>query len=397
MSDVADASVVGNAAISSAKIPCALCGAEVHVISKHLETTHPEVSLEQYQERFPAAPLLSDIAKQHIEKAQAKARADSAVSVMGDFSVKKRAMHEVFQLPPVKSSMSSIGNQPIPISIFESPAAIADLVPEVDEHYVFNTELLKTVLLGLEINENVYLWGHAGVGKTTVIEQVCAYTKRPWFRVQHTRNMEEAHVVGQWTVKSGETVFELGPLPYAMKHGLVYVADEYDCGAPGVIALYQAVLEGKALVIKDADRANRIIKPHPMFRFVATGNTNGTGDETGLYAGTLQGNAANYERFGIVEEVLYPEEKVEIAVVMAKGKVKQDIAKQLVDFARRIREAFSGGTIGLPISTRALVKAANLGRRTASMNKGLQLAYVNRLTRIDQEAARGYIDRAGIQ
>ena len=87
-------------------------------------------------------------------------------------------------------------------------------------------------------------------------------------------------------VKNGETVFELGPLPYAMKHGMVYCADEYDFAEPAVLSIYQSVLEGKPLIIKEADLENRVIKPHPNFRFCATGNTNGAGDSFGLYQGT---------------------------------------------------------------------------------------------------------------
>jgi len=263
----------------------------------------------------------------------------------------------------------------------------------VDPNYIFNIDLLKTVLLGLEARFNTYLWGHAGVGKTTIIEQACAHTKRPWIRVQHTRNMEESHVVGQWVVRDGHTVFELGPLPFAMKYGLTYVADEYDFAMPAVLSLYQPVLEGKALVIKDADQANRIIRPHPQFRFCATGNTNGTGDETGLYAGTLMQNAANYERFAIVEEVRYPEKKIEIGLVAAQGGVPTQDAEQLVSFANLVRESFTNGKIGLPVSPRALINAAQLGRRRGSIKTGLGLAYVNRLSRVDQQAVREIIDR----
>lgn len=48
-----------------------------------------------------------------------------------------------------------------------------------------------------------------------------------------------------------------------MKHGWMYLADEYDFAQPNVLSVYQAVLEGKPLYIKEADAANRVIKPHP--------------------------------------------------------------------------------------------------------------------------------------
>lgn len=68
-----------------------------------------------------------------------------------------------------------------------------------------------------------------------------------------------------------------------MKHGWVYLADEYDFAFPQILGVYQPVLEGEALVIKEATPEWRRITPHERFAFIGTGNTNGSGDETGLY------------------------------------------------------------------------------------------------------------------
>ena len=381
------------------KIGCRVCGARVHAMQIHLREEHPEISLADYCDQFPGAPVLSDRARALAEQKRAAAAASAVESEkapdLAGFKVTKTPMNELFGLGRAKAALSHRGTE-IPVTLMSPPEEVEIYVPEKDSNYIFNIDLLKTVLLGLENNYPVYLWGHAGVGKTTVLEQICAYTRRPWMRVQHTRNTEEAHVLGQWIVKDGQTVFELGPLPYAMKHGLTYVADEYDFAMASVLSLYQPVLEGKALVIKDADRENRIIKPHPLFRFCATGNTNGTGDETGLYAGTLIQNAANYERFAIVEEVRYPERKVELGIVAGQGGIKVEEAERLVSFGAAVREAFTNGKIGLPISPRALIHAAQIGKRRGSSRVGLMLAYVNRLSRTDQQAVTEMLDRMAL-
>lgn len=381
--------------VSDDKIECAICHARVHVIQDHLKREHPDMTVDEYRSQFPNAPLLSEKAKEFARKrleADKAKRESEKETVIEGFEIARRAMHEIFELGKIKAALSHKGT-PIPLSVFNAPENIAAFVPDIDPNYVYDVNLLKTVMLGLEARFNVYLWGHAGVGKSTIIEQCCARTGRPMLRVQHTRNTEESHVVGQWVVRDGETKFELGPLAFCMKYGLTYLADEYDFAMPAVTALYQPVLEGKPLVIKEADEKNRIIRPHPFFRFCATGNTNGTGDETGLYSGTLIMNAANYERFGIVEEVHYPEEKAEIGIVMAQGRIPAQEAKKMVDFARMIREAFTNGKIGLPISPRALINAANIGRLRGSLRVGLDSAYINRLSRVDQTAVREIADR----
>lgn len=378
------------------KISCRICSERVHVIKTHLEKCHPEMTLEAYEAAYPGAPTLSATAMAMIARKRKEAQQDNPAplpATPAGFDMITAQFHEVFGLGKVKAAMNGVTGNPLPIKTFQAPRELAHFVPDVDENYVFPIDLLKTVTMGFDIGENVYLWGMAGTGKTTILEQFCARTGRPWIRVQHTRNTEEAHVVGQYVVRDGATVFELGPLPFAMKYGLTYCADEYDFGMPAVLALYQPVLEGKPLLIKEAPAEHRMIRPHPMFRFIATGNTNGTGDETGLYQGTMLQNAANYERFGIVEEVHYMDKKTEIQVVSSQGGIPREFAEKLVDFATRAREAYANQKLGLPPSPRSMIKAAKLGAMRGDWKAGLSLAYINRLSRVDQVAAREVLNR----
>lgn len=230
--------------------------------------------------------------------------------------------------------------------------------------------------------------GMQGTGKTSIIEQVCARTKRPASRIQHSRDTEQSHIVGQWLVKNGETQFELGPLAVAMRRGYVYIADEYDFAMPSVSALYQAVMEGNPLFIKEADEANRVIHPHPNFRFFATGNTNGTGDETGLFQGTMIQNAANYERFGIVLEAQYLPPAAEEVILKNKIGLDDESASKFVRYANVTREAFKSGSISIPMSPRSLLYAAKAGVAFGSYTKGLELAYISRLDSASAQTAR---------
>ena len=200
--------------------------------------------------------------------------------------------------------------------------------------------------------------------------------------------------MGQYVVKDGSTQFQLGPLPTAMLFGYEYCADEYDFAMPSVLSVYQPVLEGKPLVIKDAPPEFRVIRPHPNFRFVATGNTNGGGDETGLYQGTQIQNAANYSRFSIVEEVGYMEPKIEAAVVAGQSGIDRKDADKLVAFAKEVRDAFKAGRIGATISPRELISSAKLGLvRGSDWRGGLRLGFTNRLSRTDKEVVEQYAQR----
>lgn len=180
----------------------------------------------------------------------------------------------------------------------------------------------------------------------------------------------------------------------AMIHGMIYCADEYDFAMPSVSAVYQSVLEGQALVIKDAPPEYRVIEPHPEFRFVATGNTNGVGDETGLYQGTMIQNAANYSRFPITEEVKYMDAKIEESILRQKTNIDKTSAGKIVKFANDIRRSFADGKLGMTISPRELLNGTKLAIAFGgNFTMGLQLSFANRCSRVDKKVVEELLQR----
>lgn len=384
-------------------IKCEICGAETHAISKHLDTSHPEMKIEEYQKTYPDAPLLSPIAE-----AKVKERIAARASVSNGYRFTKKTLAEAFNFPSgTKGVVSTKTGKPIMVSVYdESPKNYAEFVPERDPNYIFQVDTLKTVLLGFERKLNVYLVGHAGTGKSTLIEQVCAVTKRSMIRVQHTVNMEESHVLGQYVVKANkkervvvgadgsprtveevvsETEWQPGPLAIAMRFGMVYLADEYDRAMPQVLSVYQPVLEGKSLVTKEAPPEWRVIKPHPDFRICGTGNTNGSGDETGLYPSTALQDFANYDRFAMMIEIDWMPRKQEIAVISSQCDCSIEHAEVMVDFATEIRKEFAAGKLGAPIGPRALINAGRIGVGVGDFRRGLDLAFGAKLNQRDRE------------
>lgn len=409
------------------KIACEICGARIHLVDKHLKEMHPEVNLAQYQERYPSAPLLSDRAKEMIRERQAQLAAQQqkdaapapaqapaapapaatmamsyvtegkAIQPLPDsvYTAAKGALMDVFSLPKtaaMKASTSRKDGSPVQCRVFTSNPT-PEMVPEANDGYVYDVEELRTVLAGLELNIPIYIWGHKGAGKSELGEQICARTGRPMIRLQHTVNTEESQIVGQWAVEKGETVFHLGPLPQAMLNGWVYMADEYDFALPSVLSVYQAVLEGKPLYIKEAPPHMRIIKPHTNFRFLATGNTNGSGDESGLYGGTQMQNAANYDRFGVVLNKQYMKPADEKAILMNRTGLDKDDAERFVRFATKVREAFGAGKISDTVSPRALINAVRMGVARGDLRLGLDVAFINKLSTVDRKVVSDLAQR----
>lgn len=397
-------------------ITCEICGGKTHAIKIHLKKNQcrEDITFEEYVGRYPSAPTMSQFAKDALER-QLKEKADALRAQEEENAKKaaeaaqpvkespieklanaekdkivKRDLDKIFELKGAEAKNKAGAG--IPVSCVTNPTH-PDMVPKINNTYVYDINDLKNVLMGIELKLNTYVFGHKGTGKSELFEQIAARTGRPFCRVQHTANTEEAHIVGMWTVKNNEMTFELGPLALAMKYGWMFLADEYDFASPAVLSVYQAVLEGKALMIKEADAANRIIEPHPNFTFAATGNTNGTGDETGMYAGTNIQNSANYDRFGMTLEKKYMPKKQESLILQNHCGLTPDDANNMVEFASKVREAYDGNKINDTISPRALISASRIGVGRGSFMVGVELAFLNKLSRADKETVKGLAQR----
>lgn len=276
-----------------------------------------------------------------------------------------------------------------------------NLVPAIDENYVFPIEDAVSLAMALDsrVSTPVLIHGVHGSGKSTLAEQVCARLNRPCLRVQHSVDTEGSDVVGQWVLVGGETKFIYGPLARAMRDGLVYIGDEYDFALPNVLAIYQAVLEGGSLFIKQAPEDMATIKPHPDFRFIATGNTNGSGDESGLYQGTQIQNAANYSRFGLTIKVEYQSAAAEKEIITKRiGEIPEADLNGLMEFVKLVREGYDNKNITNTLSTRELITIARLavlrGRDGGpNWDYAVNHAFNNRMSSIDAAAIKQIMQR----
>jgi cobaltochelatase CobS len=389
-------------------ITCQIDGGRCHSIRRYLRTNHPHISIDEYKERFPDAPLVSDSMREYLTsvRKQRDAAVESAPSsvdsdvaeVMESAEPPKFGMipmSQIFEMNKA-SCIGGSGKQVYFNKYDPSSEDVADnalYIPQIDHAYHFNADLVKDIGMAIEMNLVLLLWGHAGTGKSTVIEQFCARTNRPFRRIQHTASTEEAHIVGQTLANESGTYFEPGILPLCMKYGLVYLADEYDFASPDIHSVYQAVMEGKPLIIKEAPPEWRVVEPHPNFRFVATGNTNGAGDETGLYSGTMLGNSANYSRFAVTIEVPYLPESEEIKIVRNQTGVSKEDATNMVKFAGLVRKEFSNQRISATIGPREIINATKVGIAKADFKRGMELAYINRLGESDAEVVSSVAQR----
>jgi len=204
-------------------IICMIDNARVHSVQQYIKEKYPDTwTIEQYKEQFPGAPLLSQTAIKRLESIRKrdalKAKQDTQVNFVTTMAhhpenslvapplVKKQGnFHEIFGLGKAEAARNG-NDDPIKITVFEGHVGAAlDYLPISQDGYVYDIDLLKKVIVGFELNLPVYLWGFHGTGKTSLLQEAAAHTGRPFIRVQHTMNMQESDVLGQWTVRDGST------------------------------------------------------------------------------------------------------------------------------------------------------------------------------------------------
>ena len=200
----------------------------------------------------------------------------------------------------------------------------------------------------------VYIYGPSGNGKTLMVEQACAVSKRNYIRVNISPETCEDDLIGGWRLKDGNTVFEKGPVVKAMEDGAVLLLDEIDRGTNKILCL-QSVCEGKSILLK---KTGETVVPQPGFNVIATANTAGRGSDDGKYTGASIIDDAFLERFPIAIEQGWPSKAVEKKIVMKAmeeiDNVDEEFADKLVTWTKIIRATYDGGGIDEVISTRRL-------------------------------------------
>lgn len=235
----------------------------------------------------------------------------------------------------------------------------------VKREYVFRKEPLRDVLafLGNAQGDGLYVTGPTGAGKTSLVTQVAARLNWPVHAVTGHGRLELSDLIGQFTLVDGSMRFVHGPLAQALRDGHILILNEIDLMDPSELAGLNDCLEGQPLVI--AQNGGEVIRPHPKFRLVATGNSAGAGDPSGLYQGVLRQNLAFLDRFRLIE-IGYPEPALEDSLLAtAIPAIPAPIREKMIRVANEVRKLFVGGADGtgmlsVTLSTRGLLRWAAL-------------------------------------
>lgn len=375
------------------KVQCLACKERgetqfFHRLDVHLTSKHEGMTVKRYNQRWPDAPTISELArsraiappKDATDEATATPKASEDFKFKNGIKLRKRDLTEL-------------------------SARDRTFIPAHDPDWELGAdEMEKWELLAAAIyaGDNVLDVGPTGCGKSTSILELAAVLDQPVQRVNMDGDIRVADFVGEKVVDIDEATSQSvvtwrdGILPDAMRNGHWLLVDEVDAAPPQILFVLQAVLErsssgARRLVLKS--NHGEVIEAHPNFRIFATSNTLGRGDDTGLYAGTNVLNEAFLDRFGVVLESTYPNEETEIKIMINKGGVTKDVASRMRQVAVRIREALSKEECHCTFSTRRLIAWAEKSKLLKDPRKAAAVTVLNKLPKDDRKFVGDIIQR----
>jgi cobaltochelatase CobS len=275
---------------------------------------------------------------------------------------------------------SSLGFAQKPISLWESHG----MAPSVDPYFVIDAEPMAALATAAEHETNVWLVGPSGAGKSSMPRQFAAYTGRPFTLIQFTKQTSVQELVGGKGAENGSTKWEDGSLIAAMKRpGMVIFIDEPTLAPAGVQAIIQNVTDDhRTYTIHET---GEVVRCAPGVVFVIADNTNGTGDETGQYAGTNQANTALVNRFKRMIRIDYLTKAQETAALLnhCPG-TPQAAAEHIVDFMQRARKLPE--MEGIALSLRQMVGFVGMVKDGFSAKYSMECAILVKLPATERAA-----------
>ncbi len=275
----------------------------------------------------------------------------------------------------------------------------SELVPTLDDKYIFDEETTTSILVGFKYNKRVLIQGLHGTGKSSHIEQVAARLNWPCLRINLDGHISRFDLLGKDSIvlKNSKqvTTFKEGLLPWAIQNPVALVLDEYDAGRPDVMFVIQRILEveGKLTLLDQ----NKVITPHPCFRIFGTCNTLGSGDTSGLYSGTQNLNQGQLDRWNIFTTLNFIEPEVEKKIIEGKiGKSNKKILENIplmIRLANLIRQAFSSSDLSITMSPRTNILWAENFLIFGNLEKAFELTFLNKCDLNDKKIIRELYQR----
>lgn len=218
----------------------------------------PEMKPEKESKSMGSDALLHLIAQAVVQEASGRIKAEVLEEVK-DCLPKQ----ESFSVQEARNLLAELLKDTFPTIVHVRKDG--ELKHEIKNVHASFARLLKHVLVG----RHVYLYGPAGTGKSTAAQQVAEHLNRRYGYISLTPQTPESRILGYMTATGGYVRTEFRE---CYENGGVYCVDEMDNMSQALATTWNGALENGHMPFPDG-----LVKRHPDFVMVSTGNTSGAG------------------------------------------------------------------------------------------------------------------------
>jgi hypothetical protein len=372
---------------------CEVCGHRSHWLGDHLMEAHG-LSVSDYLEAHPKAPTASQEALDKLASSLKGQRRSAA------------------PLPEALTTTVMGYTQKVDVGVG------SDLCLPMPRHWKWASkgvaaEAIKDAFLDIlgDDETDVWVWGMPGTSKDSSIKALCASFRIPSVIVQIKPGQDLAPLFFVRALKDGNTFYEYGHVWKCITEGVVgtdgerrpvlVLISDFDRADPAQIEWFRMILE-------EGGRINgpdgKVFNLFPGTRFVATANTNGSGDERGRMVSAGVIDSSIMDRFNSAVEYKYMHWDDESSILRAKFPL---VTEQNTEFLNQVggataalRKAIDRDTLYAEFSHRALCSVMGRaerilkveGRWGAKSNRRAWRAWLCKLDRDNADAAKAIID-----
>ena len=286
-------------------------------------------------------------------------RLEEGDSTLAEFIADKRRTNGVFINPinkgvlPISATANApvVPNKPITIEARNISDSLVNAMVSVPDKSFSKAYINRKVVGGLtdfeimdfamKSDKNVLIEGHAGSGKTAMVQAYASARGFRYFNVACHIGLEASHLIGRWIpTPEGHFRWQDGAVTEIVRNGGVLLFNEINFAPERFLTFIFSLLDYRR-EIQLMENGGEVIKAHPDLLIVADMNPD--------YRGTRPLNQALADRFP--ERLVFPYDNA----------IEQKLlgSKALLDMANQLRTEFDKGTISTPISTRNLVAFAD--------------------------------------
>jgi nitric oxide reductase NorQ protein len=214
----------------------------------------------------------------------------------------------------------------------------------IDEH-----NILPNVVYALNGNKPFMLTGDTGSGKSFVVRELCEVAKWDYETINFHSAMTQGEIIGKYDFdQSGKVVWHDGVLTRCMREGKVFIGEEANAMSSAVSLCFYSPMDFKREVVL-TKKDGEVVKAHPDFRIVFTGNLG--------YRGTEKFNPAIQNRIAEWIEVPYLSSDIEAQLLIRETKIEKETAQNMVRVAAAVRANRDKSGFA-PLSTRCMINWA---------------------------------------